>query len=116
MMRLSELAGLLECETLCGAAADADIGSAYTSDLLSDVMGHAHGAGALITIQAHRNTVAVASLAGIQAVVLCNSRPIEDGMLDAARDEGIAIYRTALSQFEASGRLWAALRGLLPRE
>lgn len=82
----------------------------YTSDLLSDVMANASPACALITIQAHRNTVAVASLIGISAIVICNAREVPDEMSGAARDEGIAVLRCAETQFEVSGRLWTALR------
>lgn len=41
----------------------------YTSDLLSDVMAHIKEDDALITIQAHKNTIAVASLTGASAVI-----------------------------------------------
>jgi hypothetical protein len=52
----------------------------YTSDLLSDVMANAVEDAALITIQAHKNTIAVASLAGISAVIVCNGRVVPDDM------------------------------------
>lgn len=86
------------------------ISGGYTSDLLSDVMANAKSGDALITIQAHRNTVAVASLVGIAAVVICNAREIPPEMAQAARDEGIGIASTSASQFEVSGLLWSALR------
>ncbi|MBN2875543.1 MAG: iron-sulfur binding hydrogenase, partial [Spirochaetales bacterium] len=43
-----------------------DIVDAYSSDLLSDVMANAVEGSVLITIQAHLNTIAVASLVGIR--------------------------------------------------
>jgi len=54
--------------------------------------------------------VAVAGLVGAPAIVLCNDRPIPDDMVEAAREEGIALFSTLLSQFEVSGRLWKALK------
>ena len=39
---------------------DLEIQNGYTSDLLSDVMGNAPEDSVLITIQAHKNTIAVA--------------------------------------------------------
>lgn len=81
---------------------DNQITSAYTSDLLSDVMGNAPEDSALITIQAHKNTVAVASLAGINAIILCNNRKASDDMIPVAEKEDIAILQTKLNQFETS--------------
>ena len=56
------------------------INAAYASDLLSDVMGHCGDESALITIQNHLNTIAVCTLVGIEAIVVCHDRPIPDDM------------------------------------
>ena len=74
----------------------------YASDLLSDVMGHAGEGAALVTIQNHLNTIAVCTLAGIEVIVVCHSRPIPADMAEAAAREGVAIVSTPLSQFAAS--------------
>ena len=97
-------------ETLCAPEEDMIISGAYTSDLLSDVMAHAPGDSALITIQSHKNTVAVASLVGAVAVILCNSRPVPEDMIEAARQEDIALLRTPENQFQTSCRLQALLQ------
>ena len=76
--------------------------SAYTSDLLSDVIGHCGDESVLITIQNHLNAIAVCTLAGIEAIVLCHGRPVPDDMKAAAEREGIALVTTTLSQFAAS--------------
>jgi serine kinase of HPr protein (carbohydrate metabolism regulator) len=57
--------------------------------------------------------VAVATLVNISLIILCNNRPIQDDMLDAAKDEGIAVIRTNENQFTVSGKLYAALNGSL---
>ena len=77
----------------------------YTSDLLSDVMGNAPSESVLITIQAHKNTVAVAELAGIHAIVLCNKRIPDEGMLKSAEETGIGIYCSEESQFVVSNAI-----------
>ena len=84
---------------------EAAISAAYTSDLLSDVMGHCGDESVLITIQNHLNAIAVCTLAGIEAIVLCHDRPAPDDMVEAAKREGIGIMTTPLSQFEASVKL-----------
>ena len=92
------------------AGHDACIRTAYASDLLSDVMGHCKDESVLITIQNHLNTIAVCTLVGVEAVVICHDRPVPDDMAEAAKREGVAILTTPLSQFEAS----VALSGLAP--
>ena len=81
---------------------NANISYGYASDLLSDVMGHCGDESALITIQNHLNAIAVCTLAGIEAVVICNGRPVPDDMKAAAEREGVGIVTTPLSQFAAS--------------
>ena len=110
-MTITELAGALGAEICQGEFEDKALSGAYTSDLLSDVMAHAKDGGALVTIQAHRNTVAVATLVDISVIVICNSRPTPDDMLEAARDEGIAVIRTRENQFTVSGKIWEMLKG-----
>jgi serine kinase of HPr protein (carbohydrate metabolism regulator) len=89
---------------------DAELSGAYTSDLLSDVVAHAKDGGALITIQAHKNTVAVAALVNISCIIVCNNRPLPEDMLESARDEGIAVLLTSENQYTVSGKLWEALK------
>ena len=106
-MTINELASALGAEICQNEFTDGDVTGAYTSDLLSDVMANAKTGGALITIQAHKNTVAVATLVNISVIVICNSRPLPDDMLEAAKDEGIAVIRTKENQFTVSGKIWA---------
>ena len=84
---------------------EASINDAYAGDLLSDVMGNAPSDSVLITIQAHKNTVAVASLAGINAIVICNKRSTPADMLQAAKDESVAVLTFDGTQFEASCKI-----------
>ena len=111
-MLLSELTQKLG-GTIVVDKPEAVINSAYTSDLLSDVMGHCGDESALITIQNHLNTIAVCTLAGIEAIVICHNRPVPDDMKAAAEREEVAIVTTPLSQFAASvalGELEASVR------
>ena len=84
------------------AAENATATCAYCGDLLSDVMGHASDGAVLITIQNHLNTIAVCTLAGIEVVLLCHSRPVPPDMAEAAVREGVAIVSTPLSQYAAA--------------
>jgi len=107
-MKTSELSALgFTC--LQDRFEDSDLTGGYTSDLLSDVMAHLKKGQVLITIQAHKNTIAVASLSEAAAVVFCHGRKAAPDVIEAAAEEGIALFSTADSQFDATCRIAAAL-------
>ena len=86
-----------------------EITTGFTSDLLSDVMGNADEDSVLITIQAHKNTIACCSLAGITSIIICSGRTVPEDMIQAAKDEGIAIFTTKDNQFIASSKVYGLL-------
>ncbi len=108
-MKAKEIAERLELTTVQTAGAEREIVTGYTSDLLSDVMANAEEGALLITIQGHKNTIAVASLAGCPAIIICNDRPIPEEMVQAAEQEEIAVYSTGKNQYTVSGELYALL-------
>jgi phosphoglycerate dehydrogenase-like enzyme len=81
---------------------DAELTGGYTSDLLSDVMANLQDGQVLITIQAHKNTIAVASLADAAAVVFCHGRKVETDVIEAAAKEGIALFSSPENQFDTT--------------
>ncbi len=110
-MTLNDLCRCDKIEPLFVPEPEAEIRSGYTSDLLSDVMARAQRDCVLITIQAHRNTIAVCAMVGARAVLICNQRDIPDEMLEAAREDGIAVLRTRDNQFKTSCNVHACLTG-----
>ncbi len=110
-MKISQIQNLEQLTCIQDEYADVEVEAGYTSDLLSDVMGNAAEGAVLITIQAHKNTVAVSSLVGVVAIIICNDRPVADDMLAAARSEGIAIFQTADNQFNTSALIARQLGG-----
>lgn len=104
-MKVSSISQALQYQELFLAEKNQEIEDAYTSDLLSDVMGNAPESSVLITIQAHKNSVAVATLAGICAIILCNGRKAPEEMIEAAKNEEISIFSTGDNQFTASWKV-----------
>jgi hypothetical protein len=98
--------GLLCAEPASG---ESEVTGGYTSDLLSDVMAHLKEGDALITIQAHKNTIAVAALTGASAVILCHGRNAAPEVLELAARENVAVFVAAGSQFETTVALARAL-------
>lgn len=110
-MKISELAEKIGAEIITETFTDAEVANGYTSDLLSDVMGFAEEESVLITIQAHKNSVAVASQLDFAGIIICNKRNVPDEMKSAAESEGIAILKTRENQFVTSHRVYTALNG-----
>lgn len=110
-MELSKLIKTLNYNLLCGDEnSNAIVKNGYTSDLLSDVMANMDDESALITIQAHQNTIAVAGLKNAPLIIFCNNRPIETDVIEAATKQGITILSTQDNQFMASVKLSNALK------
>ena len=109
MMNVSDLAAALDGRSLWDGWQDRRVSGGYTSDLLSDVMGRAGEGQVLITIQAHKNTVAVAVLKDLAALLIASDRPVPEDMIEAARDEDIPLFVSPHDQFACSWKLKEAL-------
>jgi len=87
-----------------------EISGGYVSDLLSDVMGHAKEGQLWVTLQTHKNVMAIASLKDLSAVVLISNNQPDEDMLAQSQDDGVPVLGTALPAFEFSGKLYNLLQ------
>jgi predicted transcriptional regulator len=109
-MMLSEIAAELGLELLNSQVEmGKEVTGGYVSDLLSDVMGNAREGELWITLQAHINVVAVASLKEMAAILLVKGIRPDPKMLQKATDEGIPVLGTSDGTFSAAGKLYALL-------
>ena len=104
-MTAKELTEALELSVLSMPEPDAEVLGAYAGDLLSWVMGRATEGNAWMTIMTNINMVAVASLAGVSLVILCDSSEIEDEVVKTASEKSVNIARTALPMYEMCVKL-----------
>jgi predicted transcriptional regulator len=81
----------------------------YVSDLLSDVMGNASEGEVWMTLQTHKNVMAVASLKEVAAVVLVKGLQPDNDTLVHSNEEGIPLLGTELETFELAGKLFAII-------
>ena len=81
----------------------------YASDLLSDVMGHADAGYVWITLQAHKNVLAIASLKELAAVILVKGIIPDEETQSLANQENIPLLGSALETFELTGKIYALL-------
>jgi hypothetical protein len=93
---------------------DNEVTGGYASDLLSDVIAHSRSGNLWVTLQTHRNIVAVATLKELAAIVLVNGRIPDPETLEKAREEKVILLGSRLPAFELVGRLYQmGIRGNL---
>jgi hypothetical protein len=94
---------------------DTEVTGGYSSDLMSDVIAHSREGDLWITLQAHQNIVAVASMNSLAGIILVNGREPEAATIAKAQAEGLPVMVSTLPTFELAGRLYdLGLRGMSP--
>ena len=86
-----------------------EIKGGYVSDLLSDVMGFAQEGHAWVTLQTHKNVIAIASLKELACVILVKGNEPDEDMLEQAKEEDIPVLGTTEQTFEVAGQLYMML-------
>ena len=105
-MKLNELANRTNWKLYClESALDNQIKGVYVGDLLSWVMGHGQPAQAWITVQAHPNVIAVASLREFACVIICEDSAVSDELIKQAKEENVALFTTSLSAYDVCHQL-----------
>ncbi len=111
-MNVLTLVEKLSLTVFCGEESlSNEVVGGYTSDLLSDVMGHADAGLVWITLQTHKNITAIASLKELAAVLLVKGFQPDADTLEQAVKEQIPILGTQEEAFEISGKLYQLLKG-----
>ncbi len=106
-MTVHDLVDALNLEVLTGGInLDRLVGSGYTSDLLSDVIANIDDDAVWITIQRHVNILGVAKLKDVAAIVIPRKLGLDEGFIEKAKEEGIAVLRGSKSAFELSGLIY----------
>ncbi|MDR0667573.1 MAG: serine kinase [Prevotellaceae bacterium] len=109
-MNVSTLVQSLNLRVYGGdAGLDKPLAGGYTSDLLSDVIGFADAGYIWITLQTHKNILAVASLKDLAAIVIVRGLAPDPDTLAQADAEGIPLLGTDCTAFEITGQIYRAL-------
>jgi hypothetical protein len=89
-----------------GVRIDAKVTGGYASDMLSCVMAKARKGNLWVTLQAHPNIVAVASLLELAGIIITEGTRPDPVTIQKAQEEGIPIFTTKLTTFAAVGELF----------
>lgn len=105
-MTVAEVAERLSLEVITGRDnLEVEVTGGYVCDLLSSVMAKARAGNVWVTIQAHPNIVAVASLLELAAVVVAEGIEVEGATQAKAQEEGVPILTTPKTAFAVVGDL-----------
>lgn len=109
-MKVRELVEKLNLKVLSGAEGlDREIDGCYVSDLLSDVMGNAEMGNVWVTLQTHKNVMAIASLKELSCVVLVKGLTASDDTVEQSNEEGIPFLSTDMQTYDTVGRIYQLL-------
>ena len=109
-MKVQELVEKLNLKVLSGEKGlEREIDGCYISDLLSDVMGNAMEGNVWITLQTHKNVMAVASLKELACIILVKNLVPNDETIEQSNDEDLPILQTSLPTYEIAGLVYNLL-------
>ena len=110
-MKVRELVEKLNLTVLSGAEGlDREIDGCYVSDLLSDVMGNAEMDNVWVTLQVHKNVMAIASLKELACVILVKGQTATEETLEQSNEEGIPFLSTTMETFETAGKIYELIK------
>lgn len=112
-MTIREIAGIVQGEVLCGHEhLDDNVGQAFASDLMSDVLTIKTDDFLLITGLANIQSVRTAEMSDVRYILFVRGKAVTEDMTRLAEDNDMVVLTTSFSMFKASGLLYGA--GLKP--
>lgn len=109
-MKVQELVDKLGLKVLSGAnGLNREIDGCYISDLLSDVMGNAMEGNIWITLQTHKNVMAVASLKELACIILVKDLVPNAETIEQSNDDDLPVLQTSLPTYEIAGLVYNLL-------
>lgn len=104
-MTVSGLKDMLSLTAFALPETGRSVRGGYAGDLLSWVMGRAQADDAWLTIMSNANIVAVATLADVSCVILCEGVVPDTGVVALAEQKGVNLLGSEESVFSLSARL-----------
>lgn len=106
-MLIKDLNQLEDIKMINAGNQDKEIDGAYIGDLLSIVMSKAEENQLWLTVQAHLNALAVATLVDIGGILFVEGIEVDEATLVRAKELNLPLYTTHLSAYEAVKKLIA---------
>lgn len=104
-MKIKEMLGSIPLRVEVAADLDQEITGGYVGDLLSHVMAQAKTGNLWVTIQAHQNIVAVATLLDLSGIIIASGLEPTARLLEKAEKEGINIFSSSENSYQLVKKL-----------
>jgi len=110
-MTMQELAKACNFKIISGKnGMEKTLEGGYASDLLSDVMGNAREGQVGVTLQTHKNGMAVASLKELAGVVLVKGQELDADAMQQSNEEDIPVLQSQEPAFTTIGKIYTTLK------
>ena len=107
-VQLRAVAGLLECEVICGQERlDTEVASCFAADLMSDVLAFSAPDTLLITGLTNGQSVHSADVADCRGIVFVSGKHPSPEALELAKERAMPLLSTRHSMFDSCGILFA---------
>ena len=108
-MKISDVASILNAQVLTGEdMLDLEVHSACGSDMMSDVLAYVKEEGVLLTGLMNVQVIRTLLMMDMNCVVFVRGKIPPEGIIEFAKESGVAVLQTDLPMFESCGRLYAA--------
>ena len=106
-MKIKDIVKTLDLEVISGEEfLESEVTGGYAGDLLSDILTNSKKGNLWITLQIHKNIIAVASSKELSGIIIVNGRKPEEETLKSAQEEKIPVIISNLLTYELAGRLY----------
>jgi hypothetical protein len=108
-MKIADIIELTGSKIVCGEEKSGiELGFAFSSDLLSDVLTINKTGILLITGVANLQTIRTAEMAEVACIMLVRNKKANREMIELAKDNGLVLIECPGSMFGTSGKLYQA--------
>lgn len=109
-MKFDQIRQILNAEVLCCEEIMEDEASseAYASDMMSDVLAFVTDQTVLLTGLVNEQVIRTAAMLDMHCIVIVRGKQPTPGMVQLARQNGIAMMATGYNLFNSCGRLYTA--------
>jgi predicted transcriptional regulator len=104
-MTIEEIVNKLGLQVITPGDIQQEVTGGYAADLLSCVMAKAKAGNVWVTLQAHPNVVAVASLLNLAAVIISEGIKPDLETVERAQENQVALLGSPQTTFAVVGRL-----------
>jgi len=111
-MRLDEILKMTEAELICGDLDDRDITTAFSSDLMSDVLTVEADDAVLVTGLTNIQAIRTAEMADITCILFVREKEVTPNMIRLAKESDIILMKSRYTMFQVCGILYQT--GLKP--